>query len=60
MASQDLIARLESTIQNIPDFPIEGIQFKDITPIFLDPKLYEDVIADLVRIQQRKSRCGMR
>ena len=45
MATQDLIARLESTIQNIPDFPIEGIQFKDITPIFLNPKLYEDITA---------------
>ena len=47
MASHTLIEKLEKTIQNIPDFPIEGIQFKDITPIFLDPKLYEEVIADL-------------
>ena len=39
MASHTLIEKLEKTIQNIPDFPIEGIQFKDITPIFLDPKL---------------------
>ena len=54
MATQDLIARLESTIQNIPDFPIEGIQFKDITPIFLNPKLYEDVIADLVEFSRGK------
>lgn len=54
MATQDLIARLESTIQNIPDFPIEGIQFKDITPIFLNPKLYEDVIADLVEFSKGK------
>ena len=54
MATQDLIARLESTIQNIPDFPIEGIQFKDITPIFLNPKLYEDVIADLVKFSRGK------
>ena len=54
MASQDLIERLEQTIQNIPDFPIEGIQFKDITPIFLNPKLYEDVIADLVKFSKGK------
>ena len=54
MASQDLIQRLEETIQNIPNFPIEGIQFKDITPIFLDPKLYEDVIADLVNFSKGK------
>ena len=54
MASQNLIQRLEETIQNIPNFPIEGIQFKDITPIFLDPKLYEDVIADLVNFSKGK------
>ena len=54
MASQDLIERLEKTILNIPDFPIEGIQFKDITPIFLNPKLYEDVIADLAKFSKGK------
>ncbi len=54
MASQELITRLENTIQNIPDFPKEGIQFKDITPIFLYPKLYEDVIADLAQFSKGK------
>ncbi|WP_297986406.1 adenine phosphoribosyltransferase [uncultured Chryseobacterium sp.] len=54
MASADLIKRLEETIENIPDFPIEGIQFKDITPIFLNPKLYEDVIADLAAFSRGK------
>lgn len=54
MASQDLIKKLEQTIQNIPNFPIEGIQFKDITPIFLNPKLYEEVIADLVKFSKGK------
>jgi len=42
MANQELITKLENTITNIPDFPKEGIQFKDITPIFLNPKLYEE------------------
>ena len=54
MASADLIKRLEETIENISDFPIEGIQFKDITPIFLNPKLYEDVIADLAAFSRGK------
>lgn len=54
MASQELITKLEQTIQNIPNFPIEGIQFKDITPIFLNPKLYEEVIADLVKFSKGK------
>ncbi|MDR6159551.1 adenine phosphoribosyltransferase [Chryseobacterium sp. SLBN-27] len=61
MASQELIRRLEETIENVPDFPIPGIQFKDISPIFLDPKLYEDVIADLVAFSKGKvdAVCGI-
>ena len=54
MASHTLIEKLEKTIQNISDFPIKGIQFKDITPIFLDPKLYEEVIADLAKFSKGK------
>ncbi len=61
MASQELIKNLEDTIENIPDFPIPGIQFKDISPIFLNPKLYEDVIADLVAFSKGKvdAVCGI-
>jgi adenine phosphoribosyltransferase len=61
MASQELIKRLEETIENIPDFPIPGIQFKDISPIFLNPKLYEDVISDLVEFSKGKvdAVCGI-
>lgn len=61
MASAELIKRLEDTIENIPDFPIPGIQFKDISPIFLDPKLYEDVIADLAANSKGKidAVCGI-
>jgi len=61
MASYDLIKKLESTIENIPDFPIPGIQFKDISPIFLNPKLYEEVIEDLVTFSKGKidAVCGI-
>ena len=57
----DLIKRLEETIENIPDFPKPGIQFKDITPIFLNPGLYEDIIADLVEFSRGKidAVCGI-
>lgn len=54
MATQELIKKLELTIQNIPDFPQTGIQFKDITPIFLNPKLYEEVIEDLANYSRGK------
>lgn len=35
--------RIKSAIRNIPDFPKPGIQFKDITPLFLDPILVNDM-----------------
>ena len=61
MASQELIQKLEKAIENVADFPIPGIQFKDISPIFLDPKLYEEVIADLVTFSKGKvdAVCGI-
>ncbi|MBS1548970.1 MAG: adenine phosphoribosyltransferase [Bacteroidetes bacterium] len=46
--------RLNNVIENIPDFPIAGVQFKDITPIFLQPKLYEAVIDDLAKFSKGK------
>jgi len=38
------IEHLKSSIRNIPDYPKPGIQFKDITPILQDPKLFCNVI----------------
>lgn len=35
--------RLQQIIRNVPDFPKEGILFKDITPIFSDPALCRDI-----------------
>lgn len=61
MASQELVTRLNQTIENIPDFPINGIQFKDISTIFLDHQLYKDVIADFVQFSEGKidAVCGI-
>lgn len=54
MKSNDLSLRLRNTITNISDFPSVGIQFKDITPIFLEPQLYKDVIAEFVEFSRGK------
>lgn len=61
MPNQKLIHDLENTIENIPDFPKSGIQFKDITPIFLNPDLYEDIIEDLASFSLGKidAVCGI-
>ncbi|MFM2295042.1 MAG: hypothetical protein RLZZ350_1455 [Verrucomicrobiota bacterium] len=31
---------LARAVRNVPDFPKPGIQFKDITPVLADPKLF--------------------
>lgn len=31
---EEKLEYLKSTVRNIPDFPIKGIQFKDVTPLF--------------------------
>nr|ADM94940.1 hypothetical protein [uncultured Atribacterota bacterium] len=31
---------LRSTIRNVPDFPVKGVQFKDITTLLKDKKAY--------------------
>lgn len=54
MANQDLIQKLNNTILSIQDFPKPGVLYRDITPIFLNPKLYEDVIAELVNFSRGK------
>ena len=33
-------ADIEKAIRNVPDFPKPGIQFKDITPVMADPRLF--------------------
>ena len=37
-------AELSVTIRNIPDFPKPGIQFKDITPVLNDARLFSGAI----------------
>ena len=39
-----LEARLTAAIREIPDFPKAGIRFKDITPVLLDPPLFQDTL----------------
>ena len=39
--------RLREFIRDIPDFPRQGIIFKDITPLLLDPKALDSAVAQL-------------
>ncbi len=45
MSSSDpTVAEIQGAIRNIPDFPSPGIQFKDITPLLADPRLFAGAI----------------
>ena len=37
--SDELLQSLRDAIHTVPDFPIEGIMFRDITPVLGDPGL---------------------
>ncbi|MCB9225294.1 MAG: adenine phosphoribosyltransferase [Crocinitomicaceae bacterium] len=42
------VDKVKQTIRDIPNFPKEGIIFKDITPLFKNPELCKEVVDQLV------------
>jgi adenine phosphoribosyltransferase len=43
----DISALLSSRIRDIPDYPLPGIMFKDITPLLADGPAFAAVVAEL-------------
>ena len=41
----NLRKEVEELIRNVPDFPKEGIQFKDITPLFKNASVFEKLMS---------------
>jgi adenine phosphoribosyltransferase len=39
--------RLDTLIRDVPDYPVPGVVFKDITPLLADPEVLPDVVAAL-------------
>ena len=37
--SNDMTQKLRDAVRTVPDFPIEGIMFRDITPVLSDGTL---------------------
>lgn len=48
------LTRLRSAVRNVPDFPIPGIQFKDVTTLFQDPTILKDLAKELNTLYKDK------
>jgi adenine phosphoribosyltransferase len=46
---------ISQTIRDVPDFPIEGIIFKDITPVLADPRLMMGITGHFAKIYKSKN-----
>jgi adenine phosphoribosyltransferase len=41
------VSQLETLVRDIPDFPEEGVVFKDITPVLGDPEAFSELITSM-------------
>jgi len=39
-----VVRELRSRVRDVPDFPVPGVLFRDITPIFQEPDLFRDCV----------------
>ena len=46
--------QLTESIRVVPDFPVKGIQFFDVTTLFKDPKAYKEVLDRICNIYKDK------
>tara|TARA_B100000524_G_C23546223_1_gene333101 strand:+ start:201 stop:719 length:519 start_codon:yes stop_codon:yes gene_type:complete len=42
-----LSSKIDNLIKNYPNFPKDGILFKDLTPILADPKIFSELIDEM-------------
>lgn len=54
MNTEEKINQLKSVVRNIPDFPIPGIQFKDVTPLFKTKESLENLTDVLIEKYKTK------
>jgi adenine phosphoribosyltransferase len=44
---------IKRNIPNIPDFPVPGVQFKDVTPLIRDPKALRATLDELNKLASK-------
>jgi len=49
----ETLSRIKATIRTVPDFPIEGVMFRDITPVLGEPGLVSSITDRFVRDLQQ-------
>jgi adenine phosphoribosyltransferase len=47
--------KIKNVIRDVPNFPKEGIVFKDITPIMMDAQLSNEILDHLVELYKNES-----
>ena len=51
----EILSRIKATIRTVPDFPIEGVMFRDITPVLGEPGVVSSItdrfVTDLQRLE---------
>ena len=45
----NLLQELKNTIRTVPDFPVEGILFRDITPVLSNSLLLTEIMERIVK-----------
>jgi adenine phosphoribosyltransferase len=48
------IEKLKKSVRNVPDFPIPGIQFKDVTTLFKDSSILKEIVEGLYELYKDK------
>jgi adenine phosphoribosyltransferase len=48
MTANGIVERLRSLVRDVPDFPQQGVVFKDITPLLADPVSFSSIIDMIV------------
>ena len=49
LSDEQIVQRLRGLIRDVPDFPTEGILFRDITPLLAEPEAFRQAVALMAR-----------